>query len=78
MISWAYVLITNQDFQIKCTDLKIEFKKPALEYGTVPDPVFLTNIPSKVKVPELSAKYALLREISTGKTHIDFTFNKND
>ena len=37
-------MITNQDFQIKCTDLKIEFKKPALEYGTVPDPVFLTNI----------------------------------
>ena len=25
-------MIANQDFQIKCTDLKIKFKKPALEY----------------------------------------------
>ena len=25
-------MIMNRDFQIKCTDLKIEFKKLALEY----------------------------------------------
>ena len=71
-------MITNQDFQIKCTDLKIEFKKPALEYELSLIQSFWLIFHLKLKVPELSAKYAFLREISTGKTHIDLTFNKND